>query len=213
MDFAVYIGEEKILIYKKDSGIVLNEPALFAYKNNKLIAVGKSALQFEGDADATISPVVRHGILQNVGDTSAFIQHMVEKVGKISRCIVCISSSISANELYDYKSSIYSAGIVDAVFIPKVIASAVDCGQSLASGENVLSMVKDGNFVDMAIINGCEIVSGGTLDDLGKLEEAKKRLISGCPKIKQTVGDHINVINGAGRLLSNNMLRNIVKSN
>ena len=213
MDFAVYIGEEKILIYKKGDGIILNEPALLAYKNNTLIAVGKSAQVLSGDSGISVFPVVSNGTIRNINDSAVFIRNMAEKVGGITNCIFCISSSLSANELDDMKTAIYSAGIVDAVFIPKVIANAFGCGYNIGQKEDVLSIVTDGNFADMAVIHNHEIVAGGTLEDLSLLDEAKKRLIRKNPAIRQLSGDRISVINGAGRLLSGDNLRKIVKMN
>ena len=212
MDFAVYIGEEKTVIYKKNDGIVLNEPSLLAYRNAKLIAAGRSAASFEGESGVSVSPVVIHGVIQNVGDASVFFRHISEKVGGMGSCVFCISSSLTAGELNDFKTAIYSAGVGDAVFIPKVIAAAFENGYKFTNGE-VLSVVIDGDFADMAVIKGFQIVDGGTLDDLSKLEESKKRLIRKHQEITQLTGDRMTVINGAGKLLSTDFIKKIVKEN
>ena len=202
MDFAVFIGEEKTLIFQKKQGIVLNEPSLLALKNEKVVAVGKTAVQLIDDPDIVFKQVVRRNYIVNIDYASVFMNIILKKVGTMCKCIICIPSSLDQEALNDYKSVVYTAGVADAVFVPSVIANAYATDYDINSQDEFLSIVIDGEYVDMAVIRGGEIIGGGTLYSMQKFEQAKKQLISTHKITKQFTGDRISVVNGAGALLS-----------
>jgi len=218
MDYAVFVGEEKTLLYKKGQGIVLNEPSVTAHKDGKIIAVGKSALQFNNAShfDVTIQPLVKHGRIKSVETAAVFFAHMFKKMGRVGSCLICIPSSLDAHGLNGYKNVIYSSYARDVVitFMPQVIASAYASAYRISDDEIVLSIVTEGDSADLAIIRFGEIIDGGTLPNLEKFEEAKSRLVRAYPDARVIQGDRLSVINGAGRLLENDsLIRRIVELN
>lgn len=218
MDYAVFVGEEKTLIYKKGQGIVLNEPSITVHsEGNKVISVGKSAMKFnQQGSNIIVQPVVKHGCIQSIDNAGIFLAQMFKKIGRINNCLVCIPSSLDSNGLNLYKDAVYSAASSDVaiVFIPQVIANAIAQGYNIESTELVLSTVVEGDSADLAVIRSGEIIDGGTLSGLKKFDEAKNRLLRTYPKIKHLHGSRINVINGAGKLLANDsLIRKIVELN
>ncbi|MDR0461863.1 MAG: rod shape-determining protein [Christensenellaceae bacterium] len=214
MDFAVFIGEEKTLIYKKGQGIVLNEPSIIAVTDGKVTAVGKTALQFLDRPDTVFKQVIRQGALINVEHSSVFVAAMLKKVGTMCDCLVCIPSSLDQNALNDYKTAVYTAGVADATFIPSVIASAYHAGFKLGAKTEFLSVITDGESADMAVLCGPEIIDGGTLHDLSKFDLALTGFQEHYPNVEKHLGDRMSVINGAGELLSKpELVRKIVEAN
>jgi len=200
MEFAMHIGEEKIVIYKHGQDIVLNEPAITAHDSTndyRLVAVGACALRYIDNPDITFRSVVTKGIIENVDDDIVFLKEMIKKVGGIDECICCIPSSLSAEDLNEYKTVLYAAGIRNAEFIPSVVAAAIAKDYSVKTIEPVFSSVKDGEFVDMCVISAGSIIDGGTLEDYSKYEIAKKELKKYHHIHKVYNGGHIDVIYGA----------------
>jgi actin-like ATPase involved in cell morphogenesis len=214
LDYAVFIGEEKTLIYKRDCGIVLNEPSLVATQDGKVISVGKNALQYLESQEVVFKQITRHGNLINTDYASIFIAAMLKKVGTMCDCLVCIPSSLDASALNDYKTAFYTAGVADATFIPTAAANAFHYNFDFSKKSEFLSVIIDGESADMVLLRGAEIVDGGCLYDLSKFDEALNQIQSKYPSIERHLGDRMSITNGAGKLLLNPMLvRKIVDAN
>ena len=209
VEYALYIGEEKNIIYKKGQGIVLNEPSIIAHADDKPIAAGNSVLRFVNTAgknsNIIFHSVVRHGYVQNLDMASIFLSAMFKKIGRITNCLVPTPSSLDANGVMDYKTAIMHASATDTtvVFIPQVITSAFELGYIPWQGDDpALSIVIEGDVADLAIISRGEIIDGGTINNLNLLEDAKQRLVRKYPNAKLYEGNRLSVIHGAGKLLS-----------
>jgi rod shape-determining protein MreB len=214
VDFAVFFGEEKTLIYKKGQGVVLNEPTVTAHMDDRIVAVGKESLEYMDREGVTFLSPVRNSLIRNVDHAGIFLGQMLKKVGRMCSCLVCVPSSLDAAALNDYKTAFYSAGVADAVFIPQVIASAVALGYDISGCDPVLATVIEGESADLAVILNGEIVAGGTLDDLSKFDTAKKQLLQSRPNVRHLEGNRISVITGAGGLLSReDLVRKIIDLN
>jgi len=214
MDFAVFLGDEKTLIYKKGQGLVLNEPSMTAHVDGKIISVGKSAIKFVNDPSVSFYPIVSHGYIQSVENASVFLREMFKKVGKAPTCLICIPSSLDTMALNNYKTAFFTAGAIDVEFVPQVVTSAIAGGYDPMSVEAILSTVIEGDCADIAIIRSGEIIDGGTLNSLDKFTEAKSRLLREYPKVKIYDGGRLESATGAGKLLGNEMLiRKIVELN
>jgi len=242
MDFAVYLGGERTVIYKRGQGIVLNEPTLVAYKEiieapakkhkrkakkprptTKVIAVGKDAAKLEGHEDVFVVCPFLNGRITDTILAGALFTDLFKKVsgGSVAvkrRCIICIPSSLTASELNDYKTTVYVAGVAEAKFIPAVVASAFNKGYDVHSEFVALSVITENGGADMAVILNGEIIAGGTVEDASKLEDAKKQILSTLEGVEEYddlgLGDRISVITGAGWLLEKDLLvKKLIKVN
>jgi len=202
VDFAIFIGEEKTLIYRNGQGIVLNEPSMVAYLNGKIIAVGKDTLQYLENPDVKFNQIIKFGNIQNVDAASVFLRALIKKVGTMGVCLICIPASLNQDGLNNYKTAIYSAGVADAMFIPSVVANLVASGHDLFNETKIMSIVMEGESADIAVIRGGEIIDGGSLYDIDRFEEARTQLEAKYSGIQSFHGDRMMIINGAGELLT-----------
>lgn len=203
MDFAVYLGEEKIIVFKRGLGIVLNEPALVARGGDKVLAVGTEALRYLDNEGVTLGAPVLNGRVHFVEDAVAMLKFASKRVGGIVECVFCVPSALSREEMDDYKTAIYSAGINEAHFVPAVLANAFDHGYDLKFADKYISTVICGDFADMVVIYKGEIIDGGVVDKIDSVEFARRKLLKKYPEMKEYLGDRINVIKGAGSMIGN----------
>jgi len=177
MDFAVFVGGEKTLVYRRGQGIVLNA----ATEDKNL---------------------------------TEFLRPILKKLGSGPDCLLCVGSSWSVHDVDDFREHFLAAGAVDVAVIPTAVAGAVGAGYDVTSKDEILSVVTEGNWADVCVIHHGEIIDGGTIENLEKLERAKKQLLQKHPNIPVFTADRITVINGAGKLLSDEKtLKRIIKSN
>jgi len=214
VQYALFVGEEKTLLFRKGQGIVLNEPSVIARKGNKIVALGKDIHKHIEDSNIHFTPVIEKFCIKNVRDATAYFKSIVQKVGSIGEVLVCIPSSIGVRELDDYKTALFTAGVGNIAFVPAVVANAFAFGYELNSHGEFLSTVSEGDTADMAVILGGEIVDGGTLDDVKLFAEAKQNLLNAHENMVECNGDRISVINGAGVLLNDDgLIKKIVALN
>jgi len=214
MDFAVYMGDEKTVIYKRGQGIVLNEPTLAAVKEGgKVVGLGKAAERYIGQDGIIIETPIINGCIDDAALAGAFFSNLWQRVSGQNiairrRCVFCIPSSISSDQLNEYKTAVYSAGVADAEFIPAVIASAVGLGYDVYSQDTVISVVIENQIADIAAIKLGEIIAGGTITELDKLDAAIAQVAQSAGfAVEQAYhGDRISIAKGAGKLLDNERL-------
>jgi actin-like ATPase involved in cell morphogenesis len=214
VEFAIYFGE-KTLIYKRQQGIVLNEPTLTAKTNGKLVAVGKDAIRhIDHGSVAFESPLYRVKI-RDISGAAAFLKSMSKKVGGIIECIFLIPSSVDAEGLQDYKTVIYTAGINEAVFVPATVASAISFGHDIRhTVDPIISIVREDEIADINVIKKGEIIDGGTVKDLSKMDTVIAEYNAKYNNPRVYNGNHISAINGAGKLLlDRELVKKIVKLN
>lgn len=180
------LGDTRTMIYKRDQGIVLNEPTVVAYTPAektivgkktktipiKILAVGKATAKLDktdDDLNGTLiaSPIQNGHILEQNLATKIF-DELFKKVSDANlalkrRCLFCIPCSLSDQELNAYKHVAYSAKVADAEFIPMVITNAYGMGHNIDSTEAIISIVLEDGITDIAIIKNATIVAGGTL--------------------------------------------------
>lgn len=169
MDFALFFGQEKTLLYKKGQGVVFNEP--------------------------TVTP--------DINAAAPFLRSAFKKVGAIGADIlVCIPASLSSFALNDYKTALFSAGASDASFISSALAAACDQGYNPDLAPKAISIVTEGSYADLVVIDNGEIVDGGTLTSPEKFALARAEITKRHPRIPIYVGDRISIVTGAGKLLS-----------
>jgi len=224
MDFAVFLGDEKTLIYKRGQGIVLNEPTVAAVAKDKVIAVGKTVSKYRDQDGVDFVTPIKSGRVTDTDIAAKLISQLLGKVrGSVVRAggryLFCIPSSLTAADLNDYKTAIYTAGVADAEFVPAVITNAIGMGYNPIDKIPVMSITAEGKTVDIAIIRQCEIIAGGTLYDPRDLEDAKKQIYASLgpdagPLSDILHGGRISIITGAGKLLDNELvIKKIVMSN
>lgn len=189
MDFAIQLGSASTVIYKKNDGIILNESTKIAYiktligKNDKgakknkyrtrVIAIGEAAKKMQDRADKSVmveSPVAMAKIA-DVDLAKKYFTAIFKKITgpmALSRgCLFCIPCSLSAEELNNFKSVAYAAGVDSVEFIPNVIAGAYALGADIAGPTASMYVNIGEGGTDIAVITYAGILAGGSIDDGG----------------------------------------------
>jgi rod shape-determining protein MreB len=190
MDFAIQMGSTSTIIYKKNDGIVLNEPACVAYtrvpvgkprkgKEQKyktnIVAVGAAAKRMQDRADKSIlieSPIK----MARVADVELAKKYFAELFKRVTgamalgrTCLFCIPCSLTEEEVNDFKSVAYAGGVDSVEFIPNVIAGAMAMGADVTCSTAVMYVNIGEGGTDIAVITYAGILAGGSIDDGGAI--------------------------------------------
>lgn len=182
------LGSANTVIYKKNDGIVLNQPTKVAFVREvigkekewkkpkyrtRVVAVGEKAKKMQDRADKSIiveSPVVMAKVA-NVELAKKYFAEMFKKVtGSMAHSratLFCIPCSLSADEVNDFKSVAYAGGVDSVDFIPNVIAGAMAMGADVTGSAAVMYVNIGEGGTDIAVITYAGILAGGTVDDGG----------------------------------------------
>ena len=196
MDFAVYLGSGRTVVYKKNEGIVLSEATCIAYERVgkkkkeelRVIAVGDTAKRMQDRTDEQIivaSPVVGCRIV-DVELCKMYFQEIIKKIGGVwnKTALFCIQCSLTSVELDGYKSVAYSAGFTGVEFVPSVVASAIGNGFDIKGATACLSVNIGEGGSDIAAIAFGGIIAGGSITDGGaSATEAVRAFIESKHKI------------------------------
>ena len=81
-DIGIDLGTTNTLFYIKKRGIILNEPTVVAIEKNKVLAVGKEALEMLGKEPKEISIVspLQEGIMTDVDMTEIMLKEFIKKI-------------------------------------------------------------------------------------------------------------------------------------
>ena len=118
-DMAVDLGTSNIIIYVKNRGIVIDEPAVIAVdiKENRIIAVGKAAKAMLGRAPRNIHTYhpLQYGVIADYDATEYILRHYIQKaVGTYSLCkprvIVSVPSGVTNVERRAVMEAVLQAG-------------------------------------------------------------------------------------------------------
>ncbi len=160
-DMAMDLGTANTLIYKKNKGIVLNEPSVVAINNEtgQVLAVGREAKEYLGRTPARISAIrpMKDGVIADFEVTREMIQYFLGKVREKSRwfkpnLVIGVPSGITMVEKRAVVESALEAGARDVYLVEEPMAAAI--GAELPVESNRASMIVDigGGTTEVAII-------------------------------------------------------------
>ncbi|HHU01844.1 MAG: rod shape-determining protein [Christensenellales bacterium] len=136
-DIGIDLGSTNVLIYAKDRGIVLNEPAMLAfdYDARNVIAIGTDAYKILGREPSHIEVVrpLQSAVIRDFDMLSIMLNHFITLViGKriFSRPRAVLSISCMANELEKRQLilGMLEAGARRTTLLPRPLAAAIGAG-------------------------------------------------------------------------------------
>ena len=156
------LGTANTLIFKKNQGIVLNEPSVVAINNEtgQVLAVGKEAKDFLGRTPPRISAIrpMKDGVIADFEVTREMIKYFLFKVKGNSRfyrpnLVIGVPSGITQVEKRAVVESALEAGARDIYLIEEPMAAAIGAG--LDGGSKRANMMVDigGGTTEVAIIS------------------------------------------------------------
>jgi rod shape-determining protein MreB len=215
-DIGIDLGTASVLIYKRNGGIILQEPSVVAIDRNanKVIAVGEEARRMLGRTPSYITAVrpLREGVIADYDTTEKMLSYFIHKVsGRFfffkPRVIVCIPTGATGVEERAVREATLAAGARQAFIIEEPLAAALGAGLNIngASGNMVIDI--GGGTSDIAVLSLGGMVRNTSLRVGGdKFDEAIIRYVRRESKlmIGERTAEDIKIRIGTAFLTSEN---------
>lgn len=163
MDIGVDLGTASVVIYGKNKGIVLDEPAVIAFdrESRAVLAVGHDAYRMLGRTPSNVVALrpLRNGTIEDFSMATAMLNYFVQQVvGKRlflggPRVVLSLPAGVNEVERQSITASLFSAGARRTHLMERPVAAAIGAG--LQVGETYGSMIVDigGGMTEIAVIS------------------------------------------------------------
>lgn len=168
-DIAIDLGTANTLIIYNDR-VIVDEPSIVAFdKNtNKVIAIGKQAMQMEGKTHDNIRTVrpLKDGVIADFSAAEHMLRGMIKMVNENNRwffsslrIVICIPSGITEVEKRAVRDSTEIAGAKETYLIYEPMAAAVGIGIDVEEANGNMIIDVGGGTTEIAVIALSGIVS------------------------------------------------------
>lgn len=207
-DIGIDLGTTKVMIYKEDEGIVINEPSVVAYdaESGTPIAFGQKAFEMVGKTHKNIVAEypLKDGVVSNYTLTKEMVKYFINKSydskvvkPKVSICVPSAVTGIEENAVVD---AAVSSGARQVLIIEEPIAAAIGAGLDIMKANGNMIVDIGGGTTDIAVISLGGIVcsksiklAGNAIDrELVKLVKTKFNFLIGqrtAQQLKHAVAD------------------------
>lgn len=176
-DIGIDLGTTKIIIYRSDSGIVLNEPSIVAYniRDEKIVAVGNEAYAMLGKTPRHIvaEQPLKDGVISNHKLCESMIKEYIKRVcGSFfikPRIVLCIPSVTTDVERRAVVEAALAAGARKVYLIEEPIAAAIGAGIDIMEANGNLIVDIGGGTTDVAVISLNGVVCSKSIKIAGNL--------------------------------------------
>ena len=165
-DIGIDLGSSNVLIYSRNRGIVLNEPAMLAvdHESRNVIAIGLEAYKMLGREPGNIEVIrpLHKGTIQGFDMLSIMLNHFVVRViGKhiFARPRAVMSVSASANEIEKRQLIIgmFEAGTRRTQLIDRPLAAAIGSGMDISQYTGHMVADIGAASTDIAVLSSGEV--------------------------------------------------------
>ena len=192
-DFAIDLGTSNILVYKKNEGIILNEPSLIVLdeNNTKVLAIGNEAKEMIGKTPSDIHVVkpIINGVITDFNLTEALLSHFYNEVNPgmsllQPKVVICVPGGITDIESRAIIDAALHAGSRDIILVDESLAAAFGMGLTPEDPKGLLLINLGAGTTEVAVISLNGIVTSKTLNKAGdKIDEAIIELLKDKKKI------------------------------
>ena len=192
-DFAIDLGTSNILVYKKDEGLILNEPSLIVLdeNNTKVLAIGNEAKEMIGKTPSDIHVVkpIINGVITDFNLTEALLSHFYNEVNPgmsllQPKVVICVPGGITDIESRAIIDAALHAGSRDIILVDESLAAAFGMGLTPEDPKGLLLINLGAGTTEVDVISLNGIVTSKTLNKAGdKIDEAIIELLKDKKKI------------------------------
>ena len=155
------LGTTKVMIYKEDEGVVVNEPSVVAYdaESGEPIAFGQQAYEMVGKTHKNIVAEypLKDGVISNYTLTKEMVKYFIGKAydskivkPKVSICVPSAVTGIEENAVID---AAVSSGARQVLIIEEPIAAAIGAGINIVEANGNIIVDIGGGTTDIAVIS------------------------------------------------------------
>lgn len=181
-ELGIDLGTANILVYRRDKGLVLNEPAVVAVhaQTRKVLKVGTEAYEMLGKTPANILAIrpMKDGVIADYTTTLKMLEYILEKTCGKRRLfnptvMICVPSGVTNVERRAVLQAAKAAGAGVAMTVEEPMAAALGAGLPVtAPGGNMVVDI-GGGTTDIAVISlGGTVVSTSLRIGGNKFDEA-----------------------------------------
>lgn len=180
-DFAIDLGTSNILVYKKNEGVIINEPSMIVLdqNNTKVLAIGKEAKEMIGKTPSSIHVVkpIENGVVTDFNLTEAMLKHFFDEVNPGTsiiqpKIVICVPSGITDIESRAIEDAALHAGSRDIILVEQSLAAAFGMGLTPEDPRGILTLNLGAGTSEICVISLNGIVASKTLkmggDDIDK---------------------------------------------
>jgi rod shape-determining protein MreB and related proteins len=180
-DMGIDLGTANTLVYIKDKGIVVREPAIVARakKSKNIIAFGTEAKKMLGKTPAsieTVRPLVG-GTIADFDATVSMISYYIKQVHEMGsrytglfvkpKVVIGIPSAVTEVQRRAVWEAALAAGAREAYLIEEPMAAAIGEGVSIFGSKGMMVVDIGGGTTEIAVISLGGIVTGRSLKIAG----------------------------------------------
>ena len=181
-EVGIDLGTANVLVYIKNKGIVLNEPAVVAIdeETEEILAVGEEARAMLGRTPASIIAVrpLRDGVISDYDITERMLKYFIKKsVGGSKffrpKIMICVPSGVTEVEKRAVIEAATQAGGKSVFLMEEPVAAAIGAGLDISEPDGKMVVDIGGGTTDVAVMSLGTIVESSSVKIAGdELDEA-----------------------------------------
>ena len=166
-DIAIDLGTANTLVYKKNVGIVIDEPSVVAVStsNRKIIAMGEDAKLMLGKNPEEVRVIkpLKDGVIADFQVTELMLRDLILRAQRRKflikpRVLVCVPSGITEVEKRAVRDSSLHAGAREVHLVSEPVAAAIGADLPIGKPQGNLVMDIGGGTTEIAVISLSHIV-------------------------------------------------------
>ena len=166
-DIAIDLGTANIIVFVKNRGIVVNEPAVIAVDTmeNKVVAIGREAQAMLGRTPRNIHAYhpLRNGVIADY-----VLRYFIRKaIGKAlifkPRVVICVPSSVTNVERRAVIEAAMQAGARKTTVMEEPLAAAIGAGLDIVTSNGSMVVDMGGGTTDVAVLSLSGVVISESL--------------------------------------------------
>lgn len=170
-DIGIDLGTATVIAYKKDTGIILNEPSVVAINKytKETIEIGKKAKEMIGRNPESIEVIkpLQDGVISNFTITSRMLKYYIKKVMGNSifapQIMICIPSQVTDVEKRAVIDVAIESGAKKVYLIEEPLAAAIGIGIDIMKSTGNIIVDIGGGTTDIAVISKGTVIANSSI--------------------------------------------------